>query len=194
VSRRTVLICTDVRLIFQWIRNSASSLARTATSQLSPGGKRSSRGGLVCPDLAHGCSKVQTHLCYGGGPAEDLRLIAILGPAADITVVFRGTTARPHRDLSAVLRCPRLDLGADLTDYLVWRGLIVARDTAHLIRRIVELSTALRSIGAPARGMYTSRRALARRLLNQVHPVPSHWLRNIAASCRKCHEVSRVGR
>lgn len=120
-----------------------------------------------------------------------LALIAILPPAADITadgdLVHALQRCRPHgvlpwhdspaaSDLTAVLRRPPLDLAADLTDYLVWRGLVVDQDTAHLIRRIVELSAEIRSISALARGMYMSRRALGRRLLNQGLPVPSHWL------------------
>lgn len=79
-------------------------------------------------------------------------------------------------DLAQVLRKPPLDLAAEVTDYLTWRGLGVDRDTVHLIRRIIELSVELRSITALSRSMYLSRRALGRRLMNRGLPVPSHWL------------------
>jgi AraC-like DNA-binding protein len=85
----------------------------------------------------------------------------------------------PHPDpgtLAQVLRRPPLDLGADVTEYLAWRGLGVDKDTAHVIRRIVDLSAELRSIGAVSRSLYLSRRALGRRFMNRGLPVPSHWL------------------
>jgi AraC-like DNA-binding protein len=52
----------------------------------------------------------------------------------------------------------------------------VDRDTARVIRRIVDLSGELRTISAVARSMYLSRRALGRRLMSRGLPVPSHWL------------------
>jgi AraC-like DNA-binding protein len=79
-------------------------------------------------------------------------------------------------DLAQVLRRPPIDLSADVTDYLRWRGLGIDRDTARLIRRILDLSGELRSISSVSRSMYLSRRALGRRLLLQGLPVPSHWL------------------
>ena len=95
--------------------------------------------------------------------------------------------ARPHgilpfhpepsaSDLAQVLRTPPADLGGEVTDYLRWRGLGIDRDTAHIIRRIVDLSAELRSVSAVSRGMYLSRRALGRRLMSRGLPVPSHWL------------------
>jgi AraC-like DNA-binding protein len=120
-----------------------------------------------------------------------LALIAILPRAADITddpdVIHAVQRCRPHgllpyhaapvaRDLAQVLRRPPLDLAAEVTDYLAWRGLVVDRETTRLLRRIIELSAELRSITALSRSMYLSRRALGRRLLNRGLPVPSHWL------------------
>lgn len=79
-------------------------------------------------------------------------------------------------DLAQVLRTPPADLGGEVTDYLRWRGLGIDRETAHVIRRIIDLSAELRSVSAVSRGMYLSRRALGRRLMSRGLPVPSHWL------------------
>jgi AraC-like DNA-binding protein len=79
-------------------------------------------------------------------------------------------------DCAQVLRRPPLDLAADVIDYLRWRGLCVDRDTAHLVRRILDLSGELRSIASVSRSLYVSRRALGRRLALEGLPVPSHWL------------------
>lgn len=79
-------------------------------------------------------------------------------------------------DLAQVLRRPPSDLAADVTDYLRWRGLIVDRDTLHLLRQIIDLSKNIRTVEGLARGMYMSRRALGRRLTSRGLPVPSHWL------------------
>ena len=79
-------------------------------------------------------------------------------------------------DLAQVLRRPPLDLAADLTDYVRWRGLTSDRDTLHLLRQIFDMSKNVRTVEALARGMYMSRRALGRRLTAVGLPVPSHWL------------------
>jgi AraC-like DNA-binding protein len=79
-------------------------------------------------------------------------------------------------DLAQALRRPPADLASDVTDYLSWRGLGVDRDTAHIIRRIVDLSAELRSVSAMSRSLYLSRRALGRRFMSRGLPVPSHWL------------------
>jgi AraC-like DNA-binding protein len=78
--------------------------------------------------------------------------------------------------LAQALRRPSADLAGDVTDYLSWRGLGVDRDTAHIIRRIVDLSAELRSVSAMSRSLYLSRRALGRRFMSRGLPVPSHWL------------------
>jgi len=79
-------------------------------------------------------------------------------------------------ELAQVLRTPPTDIGGEVTDYLRWRGLGIDRETAQVIRRIIDLGAALRSVTAVSRGMYLSRRALGRRLLSRGLPVPSHWL------------------
>jgi AraC-like DNA-binding protein len=78
--------------------------------------------------------------------------------------------------MAEVLRCPPLDLAADITDYLAWRGLSVDRDTTNVLRRIIDLSAKARTIKELTRAMYVSRRALGRRLETRGLPVPSHWL------------------
>jgi len=125
------------------------------------------------------------------GRPGGLALIAILPRTEDIVanpdVVHAVQRCRPNGllpyhsgpipcDLAQVLRRPAADLPADVTDYLTWRGLIVDRDTTHLVRRIIELSAELRSITSLSRGLYMSRRALGRRLMSRGLPVPSHWL------------------
>lgn len=120
-----------------------------------------------------------------------LALIVVLPPAraleADAEMVSAIQRCRPHgllpyhqspaaRDLAQVLRRPPLDLPAEVTDYLSWRGLLVDRETVHLLRRMIELSAGLRSITAMSRSLYLSRRALGRRLMTRGLPVPSHWL------------------
>ena len=79
-------------------------------------------------------------------------------------------------DCAQVLRRPPVDLAAEVTDYLQWRGLHLERETLRLVRRILDLSGELRSISSVARSLYLSRRALGRRLAVQGLPVPSHWL------------------
>jgi AraC-like DNA-binding protein len=79
-------------------------------------------------------------------------------------------------ELVWVLTRPPEDLPVEVTEYLVWRGIRIDRETARLIRKTVELSTDLRSISSLARSLYLSRRALGRRFLSRGLPVPSHWL------------------
>ncbi len=101
-----------------------------------------------------------------GGVVESVRPCAVL----------------PHHpdpdpdDLCAVLRRPPEDLAVEVTDYVAWRGLRLDRETVHLIRRIVGLSSDLRSISGLSRALYMSRRALGRRFVARGLPVPSHWL------------------
>ncbi|MGE3675495.1 MAG: helix-turn-helix domain-containing protein [Polyangiaceae bacterium] len=79
-------------------------------------------------------------------------------------------------DLAQVLRRDPADLAADVTDYLRWRGIDIERETVQLIRRIIELSSSLRTLSAVCRSLYVSRRALGRRFSRSGLPVPSHWL------------------
>ena len=146
-------------------------------------------GSALIWSMAEG-NYAKTRATVEGRPGG-LALIAILPRTdeivADPDVIHAVQQCRPNGllpyhtapvpgDLGQVLRRPAADLPADVTDYLTWRGLIVDRDTTHLIRRIIELSAELRSITSLARGLYMSRRALGRRLMTRGLPVPSHWL------------------
>ena len=132
-----------------------------------------------------------------------LALLVVLPPGEDVIadphVMHDVQRSRPQgilpyhlepsaSDLAHVLRTPPADLGGEVTDYLRWRGLGVDRETAHVIRRIIDLSAELRSISAVSRGMYLSRRALGRRLMSRGLPVPSHWLQ-IGRLLRVAHKL-----
>lgn len=125
------------------------------------------------------------------GRPGGLALVVILPPPEDITDQGRLLTALidarpqsvlPHHqapspsELAQALRRPPEDLAVEITDYLVWRGIEMDRDTRRLVHKIVELSGELRSVSALSRSLYISRRALGRRFLAQGLPVPSHWL------------------
>jgi AraC-like DNA-binding protein len=120
-----------------------------------------------------------------------MALLVVLPPglevALDRDVRMAVERARPHGilpfhtdpdpgDLAQALRRPPYDLASDVTDYISWRGLGIDRETAHIIRRIVELSAELRSVSAMSRSLYLSRRAIGRRFMSRGLPVPSHWL------------------
>jgi len=80
------------------------------------------------------------------------------------------------REIATVIRRPPTSLASSVTDYLDWRGIPLDPDTRKIVRRTLELSDRVQTITALARHLYMSRRALARRLLAQGLPVPSHWL------------------
>jgi AraC-like DNA-binding protein len=119
-----------------------------------------------------------------------MALIAILPPARmlnDGDILRLIDLCRPHsvlpyhpepepEDLAVVLRRPPEALPVDVVDYLTWRGIRVDGDTRQLIRRTVELSSAIRTVSGLARALYLSRRALGRRFLTRGLPAPSHWL------------------
>jgi AraC-like DNA-binding protein len=120
-----------------------------------------------------------------------LALIVILPPAPRIRVdpelmriveASRPQAILPHHehilveDLKHVLRRPPEDLAAEVTEYVAWRGVVLDRETVHVLRKTLTLSAELRSISALSRSLYLSRRALGRRLLSRGLPVPSHWL------------------
>lgn len=102
-------------------------------------------------------------------------LLHVLELCRPLGVLPQHDAASPQ-ELAQVLRRPPEDLASELTEYVRWRGIRIDRETAHLVRRTVELSTELRSISALSRALYLSRRALGRRFLAQGLPVPSHWL------------------
>ncbi len=125
------------------------------------------------------------------GRPGGLPLLAILPPTEDLSrdsaLVQVLEEARPlgilpHHDapsaeeLAHVLRQPPEDLGGEITEYLRWRGIPMDRETSRLVRKIVALSTELRSVSGLSRALYLSRRALGRRFLSRGLPVPSHWL------------------
>ena len=118
-------------------------------------------------------------------------LVVVLPPAPRIRVdpdllriveASRPQAILPHHDpilvedLTQVLRRPPEDLAAEVTEYVVWRGVVLDRETVHVLRKTLLLSAELRSISALSRSLYLSRRALGRRLLSRGLPVPSHWL------------------
>lgn len=120
-----------------------------------------------------------------------LSLLALLPPERDLTDSpslalqlhqLRPQGILPHHpdpaasDLAQVLRRPPADLSGEVVDYLRWRGFALDRETVQLLRRIIDLSSELRSIASVSRSMYLSRRALGRRLTTRGLPVPSHWL------------------
>lgn len=106
---------------------------------------------------------------------RETRLVTLVTEARPQSILPHHDT--PHaRELAQALRRPPEDMPVEVTDYLAWRGIQVERDTRHILRKIVELSTELRSVSALARALYISRRALGRRFLSEGLPVPSHWL------------------
>jgi AraC-like DNA-binding protein len=140
-------------------------------------------------DMAVGARQQDVGVARGrpGG----LPLLVILPPTEDLsrdaTFVHILEEARPQgilphhgtpsaEDLACVLRQPPEDLGSEVAEYLRWRGIPLDRETSRLVRKIVALSTDLRSVSGLARALYLSRRALGRRFLSRGLPVPSHWL------------------
>lgn len=120
-----------------------------------------------------------------------LALVVVLPPAAAISgdpdLMRVVEASRPQailpyheplapEDLAHVLRRPPEDLGAEVTEYVRWRGIGLDRETAVILRKTIALSADLRSISALSRSLYLSRRALGRRLMSRGLPVPSHWL------------------
>ena len=147
------------------------------------------RGTALVWTMADGVQPACSELV--GGRPGGLSLLIILPPGERITsdsnVMHLVQRSRPHgilpyhlhpaaSELAQVLRRPPADLAAEVTDYLTWRGLGVDRETAHVLRRIIDLSVELQSVSALSRSLYLSRRALGRRLMTRGLPVPSHWL------------------
>jgi AraC-like DNA-binding protein len=108
-----------------------------------------------------------------------------MGPEGMLTRLLgevRPQSILPHYEdpdpgeLAQVLRRPPFNLGVECTEYIRWRGIGLDRESAQLIRRIIDLSAELRSVTALSRALYMSRRALGRKFMRQGLPVPSHWL------------------
>lgn len=109
------------------------------------------------------------------GTGPPVPVLQILDRARPLGILPFHPDVSPE-DLSQVLRKQPSDLGAEVTEYLRWRGLGADRETSQLIRRIIDLSAELRTISAVCRDLYVSRRSLGRRLMCRGLPVPSHWL------------------
>jgi len=98
-------------------------------------------------------------------------------------------------ELVAFLKRFPADFPMEVADYLTWRGIEVDSDTRRLIRKTLELSGELRTVGGLARSLYLSRRALGRRFMTRGLPPPSHWLhfgRILRASVRLQHPESTL--
>jgi AraC-like DNA-binding protein len=113
-------------------------------------------------------------------PAERLavvrdRVLAMTEEARPQTVLPFHPRPAPE-DMAHLLRREPSHLPEDVTDFLLWRGVPLDQETRWIVRRTVELAAELRTLGALARGVYLSRRALGRRFQRLGLPVPSHWL------------------
>ncbi len=80
------------------------------------------------------------------------------------------------REIASVIRREPSCLASSVADYLVWRGFSLDPVTRSIVRRTVQLSSQVRTIGTLAKNLYMSRRALGRKLLSSELPVASHWL------------------
>ncbi len=80
------------------------------------------------------------------------------------------------REIATVIRREPSCLATGVADYLEWRGFSLDPVTRSIVRRTVELSSQVQTIGALAKNLYMSRRALGRKLMNSDLPVASHWL------------------
>ncbi len=107
-------------------------------------------------------------------PLRD-RVLAVTEEARPQSVMPFHPRLIPQEMASLLRREPR-SIPQEFTDYLTWRGLPLDQETRRIVRRTAELSAELRTLGALARGIYLSRRALGRRFRKRGLPVPSHWL------------------
>lgn len=80
------------------------------------------------------------------------------------------------RDITSVIRREPTCLATNVADFLEWRGFSLDPVTRSIVRRTVQLSSEVQTVGALARSLYMSRRALGRKLMKSGLPVPSHWL------------------
>lgn len=101
-----------------------------------------------------------------------LRLMELCRPHSVLPHVYE----IDPEELVPVLRRFPSQFDLEVTEYLIWRGIDVDLDTRRLLRKTLELSGELRTVGGLARALYMSRRALGRRFMTRGLPVPSHWL------------------
>lgn len=147
------------------------------------------RGTALVWDLLDGIDAVA--LKAAASRPRGMALMVMLPPpenvSSDVPVFEIVESCRPHSILphhprhcvdewSTLLRRLPPDLPSEIVDHLVWTGTRIDLSTRHILRRILELSTELRTVSGLARSLYMSRRALGRRLLQRELPVPSHWL------------------
>lgn len=91
-------------------------------------------------------------------------------------VVLPYYEAPTARDITSAIRREPTCLATSVADFLEWRGFSLDPVTRSIIRRTVQLSSDVQTVGALARSLYMSRRALGRKLMKSGLPVPSHWL------------------
>jgi AraC-like DNA-binding protein len=172
-----------------------------------PESPRTLRGVALLWSMARGHRP--QHLARAAGRPGGLSLIAVLPPADRVAqlqdrVLEVLEEARPlavlpfhprqeTAELRHLLRRRPDDPGSELLDFLRWRGLVLDRETRRIIARTVELSGEVRTLGALARGVYLSRRALGRRFQQRGLPVPSHWLQ-FCRLLRVLHELQNSER
>lgn len=147
------------------------------------------RGSALVWDLRDGIDPTATRAA--SNRPRGMALMVMLPPAdklpSDVPIFEIVESCRPHSILphhprhnvdewSTLLRRLPPDLPSEIVDHLVWSGVRIDVDTRHLLRRLLELSSELRTVSALARALYVSRRALGRRMLQRGLPVPSHWL------------------
>ena len=154
-----------------------------------PQGPRPNRGSALLWNLKHGGLQAGIQSVRSRPPG--VALFVILPPAQELTdkrvLLTLMSSCRPHSvlphmgevhcdELTSILRRFPAHFDAEVTDYIVWRGAELDLDTRRLLRKTLELSGELRTVGGLARALYMSRRALGRRFMNRGLPVPSHWL------------------
>jgi len=105
-----------------------------------------------------------------------------LSETLSVVSTIRPTHVLPHvqslsvTDCVRALRHPPFDLAAEVTAYLLWRGLHFDSGLDQVIRKTFDLCNELSTVTSLARSLHISRRALGRRFFNAGLPVPSHWL------------------
>lgn len=110
-------------------------------------------------------------------PAEVHEIVPLLGRLHELApraVLPCGPLAGVET-IRALLATPARPLAAEVTEYLMRRGLL-PRTAAAAVRQIVQVAGSIQSITALSRRMYLSRRTLGRHFELEGIPVPSHWL------------------
>jgi AraC-like DNA-binding protein len=103
------------------------------------------------------------------------RVLAVAEDARPQSVLPHHPRLVPE-EMARLLRRVPPDLPEEFVDYLQWRGLGLDQETRQILRRTMELSAEISTLGGLTRAVYLSRRALGRRFQTRGLPVPSHWL------------------